>query len=96
MVLISRRGSLVRSGEVLSVDEAKIAFEARRADMHAVHVMCEDGQLRLINLETVGMVERHSHADASQDSHEHAKPVVGLKLITGEYLVVLDDGGWGL
>lgn len=73
-------------------------IDVRHKDMHAARVICEDGQPRLINLETVGLVERHAHANGEHgaDSHEHTKPVVGLKLITGEYLVVLDDGGWGL
>lgn len=83
----------------ISVDAAKTKFrrewiESRLANMHAVHVICEDNQPRLINLETVGMVERHIHHD--WPDHKHEKPVVLLKLITGEELIVLDDGGWGL
>ena len=58
-------------------------------------VTCEDGQSRLVNLETVGLIERHEHALDVQ-GHGHEAPVVLLKLLNGEELIVLDDGEWGL
>ncbi len=61
--------------------------------MHALCVMTEDHERRLVNLETVAMVTKHEHEDAE---HTHGDPVVELHLINGETMLVLDDGGWGL
>jgi hypothetical protein len=65
----------------------------RIANMHAVCVITEANERRLINMETVAMVTKHEH---DPDGHEHPDPVVELHLINGQSLIVFDDGGWGL